>query len=109
LTYALTTSNVVSLVPSRFNGVTASATAGFPVGIVLTSGTSGQFGWVQVYGETAIVNDAAGALSALGKIKQSTTVAGAVVASSAATDIQIGNMIGAAATSKAGVAFLNLD
>lgn len=109
LLYNLTTSNTVSLIPQRFSSVTASATAGFPVGIAVASATAGQYGWVQTFGESTVVNDAAGALSALGKIKQSLTVAGAIVASTAATDIQIGNMIGAASTSAAGVAFINLD
>lgn len=109
LLFALTTSNVVSLSPSIFNGVAASTTAGFPVGVVVTPATAGTWGWVQVYGPVGVVNDAAGALSALGKIKQSTTVAGAVVASSAATDVQIGAVLQATAASKSGLVSVNLD
>jgi hypothetical protein len=106
---ALTTSNVVSLSPNLFNGVVASATAGLPVGVAVTSVPSGSFGWFQVFGPVGVVNDAAGALSALGKIKQSATVAGAVVASTVATDIQVGYVVQAAAASKAGLAFVTLD
>lgn len=109
LLFALTTSNVVSLSPSIYNGVTASTTSSVPIGVAVNSAVSGQFGWVQVGGPCNVVNDAAGALSALGNIKQSGTVAGAVVASSAATDIQIGYMIQAANASKAGLARLSLD
>lgn len=109
LAFALTTSNVVSLIPNPFSTVTASATAGNPVGVAASSIPSASFGWVQVYGPVGIVNDAAGALSALGKIKQSSTVAGAVVASSAATDVQIGYMIQGAAASKSALAMVTLD
>lgn len=107
--YALTTSNVVSLAPSPYSSVTASATAGLPVGVATASIASGSYGWLQVYGPVGVINDAAGALSALGKIKQSATVAGAVVASTAATDVQVGNMIQAAAASKSALALIALD
>lgn len=109
LLFALTTSNVVSLIPSRFNGVTASSTAGDPVGVAVNSAGSGTFGWVQVFGPCPVVNDAGGALTALGKIKQSTSVAGSVVASSAATDIQLGYIQQATATSAAGLAQITID
>lgn len=109
LPFALTTSNVVSLSPSLYNGVTASSTAGAPVGVAVASIASGSYGWVQVAGPCGVVNDSVGALSALGKIKQSTTVAGSVVASSAAGDIQVGYMVQGAAASKAGLAYLSLD
>lgn len=109
LTYALTTSNVVSLAPSLYNGVVTSTTAGYPVGIVVTSATANQWGWVQAFGPAQVVNDAGGALVALGRIKQSTSVAGAVVASTAATDVQLGSILQATATSAAGLAFVNLD
>lgn len=109
LIFALTTSNVVSLSPSVYNSVTASSTAGLPVGVAVNSAASGQFGWVQTSGSCGIVNDAAGSLSALGKIKQSGTVAGAVVASSAATDIQLGHMVQAAAASKSALAMLDIN
>lgn len=105
---ALTTSNVVSLSPSMFNGLTASSTAGNPVGVALNSVASGSFGWFQIHGPIGVVNDAAGSLSALGPIKQSGTVAGAVVASSGATDIQIGYMIQGAAASKSALAMITL-
>lgn len=109
LLYALTTSNVVSLSASPFSSVTASSTAGFPVGIVVVSSTTGTFGWVQTYGPAQVVNDAGATLVALGKIKQSTSVAGAVVASTAATDIQIGTVIQGTAVSVAGLASISLD
>jgi hypothetical protein len=109
LPFALTTSNVVSPSPSLYNGVTASATAGAPVGVAVASIASGSFGWVQVAGPCGVVNDAAATLSALGRIKQSGTVAGAVVASTAATDNQIGYVIQGTAASKAGLAYLTID
>lgn len=109
LPVALTTSNVVSLAPSPHSSVTASATAGLPVGVAVVSIASGSYGWIQVYGPAPVVNDAAGSLSALGKIKQSATVAGAVLASSAATDIQVGQMIQAASASKAALALITID
>lgn len=109
LLFPLTTSNVVSLSPSNFNGVAASATAGFPVGIVVTPATAGTWGWVQVYGPVGAINDAAATLSALGKIKQSLTVAGAVVASTAATDVQVGTVQQSTAASKSGLVSVNLD
>jgi hypothetical protein len=106
---ALTTTNVVSLSPSPYNGVIASSTASAPVGVALQSAASGSYGYVQTFGPCGVVNDAAGALTALGPLKQSTTVAGSVAASSAATDIQIGYIIQGAAASKAFLAFLNRD
>lgn len=109
LLYALTTSNVVSLSPNIFNGVTASATAGLPVGISVLTSVINNWGWVQTYGPVGAVNDAAGTLSALGKVKQSTTVAGAIVASTVATDVQIGTVIQTTAASKSGLITLNLD
>lgn len=109
LLFALTTSNKVSLIPNLCNGVTASSTAGFPIGVAVNSASSGQFGWVQFFGECTVVNDAAGSLSALGKIAQSTTVAGAVVNSTAATDIQVGVVLQAIAASKSGLVKLNMD
>lgn len=109
LPYALTTSNVVSLAPNRFSSVTASATAGVPVGIATVSIASGSCGWVQVYGEAPIVNDAGGSLSANVLVKQSTTVAGAVQAGSTAGDIAIGRTIQSAAASKASLALITLD
>lgn len=109
LAFALTTSNVVSLVPNPFSSVTASSTAGNPAGVATSSIPSGNYGWIQVYGPCGLVNDAAGALSALGKLKQSTTVSGSVVNSTAATDIQIGYVIQPAAASKAFLAQLNMD
>lgn len=109
LLFALTTTNVVSLSPSLFNGVAASSTAGFPIGFAVASAAANTWGWVQTYGPVGVVNDAAGALVALGKIKQSTTVAGAVVASSAATDVQIGTVLQATAASKSGLISANLD
>lgn len=109
LTTALTTSNVVSLSPALFNGVAASTTAGTPVGVAVVSATSGQFGWVQVYGPAAVVNDAGGSVSANVLIKQSTTVAGAIVSGAAAGDISIGRTIQSVAASKATLALVNLD
>lgn len=109
LLYALTTSNKVSLSPALCNGVTASATAGVPVGVAVASATSGQFGWVQVYGPSVLVNDAGGSLSALGLLQQSTTVAGAVVAGATAGNLVIGHVIQAAAASKAFLAKVTLD
>lgn len=106
---ALTTSNVVSLSPSLFNGVTASSTAGAPVGVASSNIASASYGWLQVFGPVGVVNDAAGALTALGKIKQSGTVAGAVVNSTAATDIQVGYVVQGASASKAFLAFVTLD
>jgi hypothetical protein len=106
---ALTTSNVVSLSPAMFNGVVASSTAGLPVGVAVVSASANSWGWVQTFGPVGVVNDAAGALVALGKLKQSTTVAGAVVASTAATDVQIGTVVQATAASKSGLIALNLD
>lgn len=109
LLFALTTSHKASLSPALCNGVTASSTAGIPVGVAVNSATSGQFGWVQVYGQVGLVNDAAGSLSALGLLKQSSTVAGAVVAGASAGDLVIGHVIQAAAASKSFLAKLNLD
>lgn len=106
---ALTTSNVVSLAPSRFSSVTASATAGVPVGVAVVSIASGSCGWVQVYGEAPVVNDAGGSLSANVLVKQSATVAGAVQAGSTAGDISVGRTIQSAAASKAGLALITLD
>lgn len=106
---ALTTSNVASLAPNLHNGVTASSTAGLPVGVAVRDIASGSYGWVLTNGHIGVVNDAAGSLSALGKIKQSTNVAGAVLASSAATDIQIGYMIQAASASKAALAKIQIN
>lgn len=109
LLFALTTSNKVSLTPSRYNLVTASSTAGEPVGIAVNSGTVNQFGWVQVFGPVGVVNDAAGSLSAQGLLQQSTTVAGAVVAGATAGNLVIGRAIQAAAASKSFLAFVTLD
>lgn len=109
LLYALTTSHKVSLSPALYNGVTASTTAGQPVGVAVNGATSGQFGWVQVYGPVGLVNDAGGSLSALGLLKQSTTVAGAVQAGASAGDLVIGNVVQGASASKAFLAKLNLD
>ena len=106
---ALTTSNVVSLSPSIYNGVSASTTAGVPVGVVVASASANNWGWVQTQGPVGVVNDAAGSLSALGKIKQSITVAGAVTTSSGATDVQLGTVIQAMSASTAGLVSLALD
>jgi hypothetical protein len=109
LLYALATNNVVSLSPSLFNGVATSATASYPLGFAVVSATANSFGWIQTFGLVGAVNDAAAALVANGRVKQSTTVAGAVVASTAATDIQIGTALQATNASKAGLVFVNLD
>jgi hypothetical protein len=111
LLFALTTSNKVSLIPARENGVVASSTTGDPVGITVNSLASGQYGWVQTYGPCAVTNDAAGALTALSKVAQSGTVAGAVVAvaATAATTLSIGYMLQAAAASKSGLAQLQIN
>jgi hypothetical protein len=106
---ALTTSNKVSLSPALCNGVTASATAGFPVGVAVNTASSGQFGWVQVYGPTVLVNDAGGSLSALGLLQQSTSVAGAVVSGATAGNLVVGVVIQAASASKAFLAKVTLD
>lgn len=106
---ALTTSNVVSLSPSIYNGVTASTTAGVPVGVAVASAVANNWGWVQTQGPVAVVNDAAGSLSALGKVKQSTTVAGAVTTSSGATDVQLGTVIQPMNASAAGLVSLTMD
>jgi hypothetical protein len=106
---ALTTSNKVSLSPSLFNGVTASSTAGEPVGVAVNSGSANQFGWVQTYGPVGLVNDAGGSLSAGGLLEQSTSVAGAVAAGATAGNLVIGRVIQAAAASKAFLARVTLD
>lgn len=106
---ALTTSNVVSLAPSPFSNVTASSTAGLPVGASVSSIASGSYGWVQVYGPAALVNDAAAAITANQLLAQSTTVAGSVVSGAAAGALVVGSAIQAAATSAAFLAKLTLD
>jgi hypothetical protein len=105
----LTTANVVSLSPSLFNGAVASSTAGLPIGVAVASTTANTWGWVQTYGPCQAVNDAGATLTALTKIKQSTTVAGAVVASAAATDVQVGTVVQSTAVSTAGLIVINLD
>lgn len=110
LPYALTTTNVASLAPSPYSAVAASATAGVPVGVAAISMPSGQsYGWVQSYGPCGVINDAAGSLSAVGKVKQSTTVAGSVVSGAAAADVPVGYMIQTAAASKSALAMITLD
>lgn len=109
LLFALTTSNKVSLSPSLFNGVTASSTAGFPVGVAVNSATSGQYGWVQTYGPCGIVNDAAGSITANQLLAQSTTVAGAVVSGASAGTLVVAVAVQPAAASKAFLAKVTLD
>lgn len=109
LQVALTTSNVVSLSPNKYNGVVASSTAGHVVGVVVTSGAAGQYGYVQTYGEVGIVNDAAAAISANQLVTQSLTVAGAIVSGAAAGAQVIGIAVQGAAASKAFLAKVTVD
>ena len=107
--FALNSTNVVNLAPSVFNGSTASTTAGYPVGVVTTNVAANAFGWIQVYGPVGVVNDAGGLLTTFTRVKQSTTVAGAVVASTLATDVQVGTQLQSTAASTAGLALISLD
>lgn len=108
LLFALTTSHVVSLSANEFKGPVASSTAGLPVGVAVNSGTIGQCGWMQTHGPVGLVNDAAGALTALGLLKQSTNVAGAVNAGGTAGDLTIGHVVQGAAASKSFLARVSI-
>lgn len=108
LVAALTTSNKVSLIPNPYSYVTASSTAGIPVGVAVVGGTSGTFGWVQYGGPCGVINDSGGTVAANAPIKQSTTVAGSVAAVSAATDIDLGYLVHSAAAGKSALAMLNI-
>ena len=87
---ALTTSSQITLVPNQYNGVIQNPTTatGVPVGVAITDIAANEYGFIQVWGPVACLNDGGTAIG-LG-VAPSGSVAGAL-ATVAATTNQIGS------------------
>lgn len=74
---------------SDFSGVVSSTTAAFTAGLTVmpvpNTSTVTNYGWVQVYGDCVVLNDAGGTITVGGSFGQSTTTAGNVKAATAST------------------------
>jgi hypothetical protein len=113
--------NTTALVPGtdtanlRLNdyaNVNTSTTAALPVGVTVmpvpNTATVTNYGWVQVYGDCVVLNDAGGTITVGGAFGQSTTTAGNVKAATASTVPIIGITKIAISASTAAPAFLTL-
>lgn len=102
--------DTVNLRKNTYANIAASATAGQPVGVltvqVPNSSSAQYYAWVQVKGQCDVTADSTGT-TAFEAIKQSTTTAGDVVVTSAATDVAIGQALNTV-TSGTATVFLNL-
>lgn len=77
---ALTTTSRLDFIPNPYNGVVICPTTrtSAPVGFAVNDVTAGNYGWLQIGGVGAVLNDAAGALTVGVSVMPSTSVAGAV-------------------------------
>lgn len=111
LTVAITSASTkISLVASKYSGLTASATVALTrVGVSNTNAASGQFGWIQTGGDAAVLVD--GALVQIADPVIPGSVAGSVagIGTTAATDQIVGIARDAGATTKYGIVDLSLD
>lgn len=103
-------SSKISLVASKYSGLTASATVALTrVGVANAPATAGQFGWIQTGGDTAVLID--GSLVAIADPVIPGSVAGSVagIGTVAATDQVVGIARAAAADTKYGIIDLSID
>lgn len=113
--------NTTNLVPGtdtanlRINdwaAVNTSTTAALPVGLTVmpvpNTASVTNYGWVQTYGDCAVLNDAGGTITVGGAFGQSTTTAGNVKAATASTAPIIGITKIAISASTSAPAFLTL-
>jgi hypothetical protein len=95
---------------SDYSGVVSSTTAALTVGITImpvpNSSTVTNYGWIQTYGDCAVLNDAGGTITVGGAFGQSTTTGGNVKAATASTVPILGITKIAITASNAGPAFL---
>jgi hypothetical protein len=77
---ALTSTSRLDFIPNPYNGVVICPTTrtSAPVGFAVNDVTAGNYGWLQIGGVGAVLNDAAGALTVGVSVMPSTSVAGAV-------------------------------
>jgi hypothetical protein len=98
---------------SDYSAVNTSTTAALPVGVTVmpvpNTASVTNYGWVQTYGDCAVLNDAGGTITVGGAFGQSVTTAGNVVAATASTHPTIGITKIAISASTAGPAFLTLN
>lgn len=82
-------SDTANLRISDFSGVVSSTTAAVSAGLTVmpvpNTSTVTNYGWVQTYGNCAVLNDAGGTITVGGAFGQSTTTAGNVKAATAST------------------------
>jgi len=104
--------DTASLTLSEFQTVNTSTTAALPVGVTImpvpNTATVTNYGWVQTYGPTTVLNDAGGTITVGGAFGQSVTTAGNVVAATASTHPIIGVTRVAISASNAGPADLRI-
>jgi hypothetical protein len=95
---------------SGFSGVVSSTTAAMTAGLthlpVPNTASVTNYGWVQSYGDCAVLNDAGGTITVGGAFGQSTTTAGNVKAATASTVPIIGITKIAISASNSAPAFL---
>lgn len=105
---ALTTSSTVSLMANPYNGIIVNPTTatGSPVGVAVTAVTNAQYGWLQVGGAVACLNDT-GTTVGLG-VAPSAAVAGAVK-TMAATLCQVGYAMETGVDTKYNTIFLTMN
>lgn len=104
--------DTASLSLSTFQSVITSTTAALPLGVTImpvpNTATVTNYGWVQTYGPTTVLNDSGGTITVGGAFGQSVTTAGNVVAATASTHPIIGITRVAISASNAGPAFLTI-
>lgn len=97
---------------SDYSTVNTSTTAAQPVGLTImpvpNTASVTNYGWVQVGGDCAVLNDAGGTITVGGAFGQSVTTAGNVVAATASTHPIVGYTKIAISASNAGPAWLVL-
>lgn len=107
---ALATSDKVCLVPNQYNGVIQMPTTvtGAPVGVALTNGTAGWFGYVQTRGIASVLSDATVAVKGA-SCSASVTTAGAVTATIGTSSFVVGDSLVAGVSAETRPVFLALE
>lgn len=104
--------DTANLRQSDYSNVNTSTTAAQPIGLTImpvpNTSTVTNYGWVQVGGDCAVLNDSGGTITVGGAFGQSVTTAGNVLAATASTHPIVGYTKIAISASNAGPACLTL-
>jgi hypothetical protein len=102
--------DTISLVPNQYQGVIQNPTTvtGVPVGVALTAGTAGWYGYIQTRGIASVLADANVAAKGIA-VQGSTTTAGSVTATNGTSFFIVGNAVVATVSARANPVFLTLE